>query len=91
MKVCPYCMRAHSRPNLAVYCSAECSKRAARQNARANGKLRRLMAKDAKRRQQLALDSKRWRETSSGRKSLEQLVAEVFGVSEIPPMKDTAA
>jgi hypothetical protein len=90
VRPCPYCLRLHGRPAPAVYCSPDCSKRAARQNARAAGQLRRVWLRRRRHARQVALDAEKWRGAAIGRKSLEQLIADVFGVSEVPPMRDTA-
>lgn len=88
MNYCPYCLApvATSRR----YCEPEHARRARNERARAAGQLRRLHARVRRHAQQVALESERWRAGAAGRKTLEQLVAEVFGVSEIPAMRDTA-
>jgi hypothetical protein len=49
-----------------------------------------MWARRRKHAQQLALTAEKWRGAATGRKPLEQLVAEVFGVCEIPAMRDTS-
>lgn len=90
MTVCPYCLHAHSRRAPARYCSPEHARAAARQNARAAYRLRRMWARRRAHAQQLALSAEKWRGAATGRKPLEALVAEVFGVREIPAMRDTS-
>jgi hypothetical protein len=49
-----------------------------------------MWARRRKHAQQLALVAERWRSVATGRKSLEELTAEVWGVREIPAMRDTS-
>jgi hypothetical protein len=88
--ICPYCCRSHTLRAPARYCCPEHAKRAAAQNARAAYRLRRMWARRRKHARQLALTAEKWRGAATGRKPLEQLVAEVFGVHEIPAMRDTS-
>jgi hypothetical protein len=88
--ICPYCCRSHARRPPARYCCPEHARRAAAQNARAAYRLRRMWARRRKHAQQLALVAERWRSVATGRKSLEELTAEVWGVREIPAMRDTS-
>lgn len=88
MKVCPYCLGAHSQRGR--YCGPNHARLAANERQRAYSRLRRTFARAARRRQQLAVTNSLYRDAATGRKSVEQLVAEVFGVSEIPAMRDTS-
>jgi hypothetical protein len=49
-----------------------------------------MWARLKRHREQLALTDSRWRGVATGRKTLEQLTAEVFGVDVIPPFRDPA-
>ncbi len=90
MAVCPYCMATHSRPG-ASYCCSRHALMAANQRQRANARADRALARMKRHREQLALQASQWRGVSVGRKSVEELTAEIFGVSVIPPFRDPAA
>lgn len=72
-KHCPYCMGPHSERG--KYCCRGHARAAARQEARARGKIKRTFAKVAKGQAELKLKNKRWRDISMGRSEPEHLQA----------------
>lgn len=90
VKRCPYCLGPVNRPR-AKYCDTGHARKAANERRRAADQIRRIQARIILHAQQLALTNERWRAAATGRRNLEELIAEVFGVETIPEVSDPSA